>query len=137
MKSRGWQQALDALIAARARTAFAWGTHDCCMFAADAVLVQTGSDPAAGLRGGYETAEQAFALVEAHGGLESLVCAALGAAIDPVLAVVGDVVLLPSDGDASSVPALGVCIGGHARAAAPRGLVSVPMSSAVRAWRVQ
>ena len=33
MRPVGWEQRLDAYLAARREMAFAWGTHDCCRFA--------------------------------------------------------------------------------------------------------
>jgi hypothetical protein len=90
---------LAALIEARRHTPFAWGTHDCCLFAADAVLATTGADPAAEWRGRYDSEAEALELLGARG-LEGTVAdamAAFGAPECPVLAAQrGDVVLATS-----------------------------------------
>ena len=42
-----WEQALMRHVSACERTPFAYGEHDCTMFAAGAVLAMTGHDPMA------------------------------------------------------------------------------------------
>lgn len=46
---------------------FAWGSHDCALFAADCVRVQTGIDPAADFRGRYDDARGAALALREHG----------------------------------------------------------------------
>lgn len=123
--------ALDALVSARMRTPFAWGVHDCCLWAADAVLAQTGVDPAAAYRGQYTTALEAARLVERLGGLRAIGAQA-GPEIAPLAAQVGDVGLV-SDGERAL---LGVCAGGCWLAPTAAGLGALPLSAAAVAWRV-
>lgn len=52
---------------------FAWGSLDCCLWAADWVLARSGRDPAAPLRGGYWTEAGAGELVRRAGGILALV----------------------------------------------------------------
>jgi len=51
MRAPDWRARLAAFIEARRATPFVWGAHDCCLFAADAVLAMGGPDVAAPLRG--------------------------------------------------------------------------------------
>lgn len=55
------------------------GGDDCTTFCAAWVFEATGKDPAADLRGTYFAADDAEAVLQAAGGLESLVGAKLGA----------------------------------------------------------
>lgn len=66
----------EFLRVARARP-FAWGRHDCALFAADWVLNETGHDPAAAWRGRYRSEAGAARAIEAAGGLEEAFDAAL------------------------------------------------------------
>ena len=47
MRTPYWRSALAAYIAETMRKPFAWGLHDCALFAAGAVEAMTGNDPAA------------------------------------------------------------------------------------------
>lgn len=49
-----------------------WGVSDCCTFAADWVLSQTGADPMADLRGTYSSRMSAESVIAEHGGLKAL-----------------------------------------------------------------
>lgn len=125
-----WQSRLAELIAARRAAPFAWGKNDCCTFACDCVRAMTGHDPARGLRG-HRTAKDAAAALRDNGGLRALANARLGAAIAPAEAQVGDIGLATVEGR----PALVVCGGSAWTGPGKEGLVSVPMSSVMRAWR--
>jgi len=63
-----WASRLLALITERRSTPFAWGQHDCALFACDAVKVMTGVDPARGLRGKYRSAMGAARALKGHAG---------------------------------------------------------------------
>jgi hypothetical protein len=63
-----WPERLNALIALRCSRPFAWGEHDCALFACDAVLAMTGADPAAWFRGRYRTRRGAYRLLKTFGG---------------------------------------------------------------------
>lgn len=120
------------LCAERRAMPFAWGSHDCCLWAADVVQALTGQDFAAPYRGTYEDATGAARLIKRLGGLREIACAALGDAIGPRLASVGDVVLISHGGR----ELLAVCNGMEAIAPGPDGLVAVGMDAALAAWRV-
>lgn len=126
-----WRQRFDALVAQRLRTPFAWGSHDCCLWAADCVLATTGHDPAADLRGTYTTALGAARVLSAIGGLPAA-GARGGPAIPPLAAAVGDVGLVQHDGR----DLMAVCAGSVWLAPAANGLAALPLSAATLAWRV-
>jgi hypothetical protein len=109
---------------------FAWGGHDCCLFASDAVQALTGHDPAADLRG-YRTEREALRIIQAQGGLRAIAQARAGAEVPVLAAQVGDVGLLPLDGRDT----LAVCGGAHWLAPGALGLAALPLDAAVAAWR--
>jgi hypothetical protein len=131
MRRADWQSRLAELVAARMDAPFAWGSNDCCLFAADAVLAVTGTDPAADLRGAYTDERGALRVLARLGGVAGIAEARAGAEIVPALARPGDIVLGAIDREC-----LGVCTGLHWHAPSAAGLVCAPMSAALRAWRV-
>lgn len=136
----GAAEALGRLLAQRQRAPFAWGVHDCCLWAADAVRAQVGIDPAAALRGRYATALQARRVILAAGGsLRGIASAALGEPLrSPMLACAGDVGLTlgPAATEDEDRAALAVCLGGWWAAPGAQSLALLPMSAALAAWRV-
>jgi hypothetical protein len=129
---RDWPERLAALFAARQGQPFAWGAHDCCLFAADAVLAVTGHDPAADLRGTYATAAEAARVLGQFGGVAGVAIARAGRVVPASLAQPGDGGLSHHD---AARPALAVWGGGAWHAAGPVGVVVVPPEAVVRAWR--
>ncbi len=133
-----WPERLFAHVASRARTPFAWGAHDCVLFAADGVLAMTGRDLAAGWRGRWRSEIGARRVLARHfgGSLEEAVSVGLGLG-RPLpsarLALRGDVMLY----DTPDGPGLALCLG--AAMAAPSRVVGVellPRARASRAWRI-
>lgn len=124
-----WPHLLAAYIDATRPLVFAWGVHDCCTFAAGAVLAITGRAvpmPA------WSGRREAVVTLRRLGGLRAATTAQLGPVQAPALAQRGDVVLLLQRGRSL----LGVCMG-HAWAAPGRyGLAFGPMSEALCAWRI-
>ncbi len=114
---------------------FTWGSHDCCLFAADAVIAVTGVDPAAEWRGRYSSEAEALAL-QGEGGLEGIVAtglAAFGAMECPVrLAQRGDCVLAVLGNE----PLLGVALGSRIAVPGFERLQLIPLAAGVRAWAV-
>ena len=121
-----WPERLyDYLDACRDRP-FVWGSHDCATLAVGAVEAMTGVvlwEPR------YRDARGAAHYMDKHP-IEGVVDALLER-IPPASAQRGDVVLL-----SLGRPTLGVCVGIEAAAPADLGLCTVPMSSAIAAWRV-
>lgn len=132
MRFPDWHQRLIKLIEERKAQPFEWGSNDCCLWAADAVLAMTGDDPAADLRGAYCNARGANDVLGKLGGIAAA-GARGGEEIPPLCAQVGDVGLVSSDGSRDS---LAVCIGEHWLAVVKQGLGLVDLACASRAWRV-
>ena len=129
--SEGWRKSLDAFITSRLNEPFKWGTNDCVMFAADAIIAMGGEDHAKQVRGTYSTAIEAERMLKDMGGLLRLASSA-GTERPPLMSVSGDVGLV-SDGDRQL---LAVCIGTAWIAPGATGLSVIPFESAVAAWSV-
>lgn len=127
-----WQARFAELCEERRSTPFAWGSHDCCLWAADCVQAITGNDFAASYRGRYDDAKGAAELLVHAGGVGAIASAALGAPVPVSRATVGDVVLVQQEGR----KALAACNGSAALATGPHGLVSIGMDAALAAWKV-
>ena len=126
-----WRERFEALVASRMQTPFAWGSHDCCTWGADAVETQTGVDLGEGQRGTYSDAAGAARVLASLGGIESLAARA-GDPIPVLHATVGDIGLLPTEGR----DLIGVCAGQHWLTVAKNGLTARKLSDARLAWRV-
>ncbi len=127
-----WEQRLYQFIEGRRLRPFAWGRHDCALFAADAVQQMTGVDLAAEVRGQYHTAKAA----RDYGDLADVMDrTGLPRKPHPGLAARGDVVLLPARYPRR---ALGICLGGVCVAPGRMHLEFFPADQAppLIAWRV-
>lgn len=122
---------LHAQIEAARATPFAWGRHDCCLFAADCVLALTGVDHAAAWRGTYTDAVGAQRVLMRQGGLRGLAGRA-GAPIAPLAARVGDVGIVTHAGR----ELLAVCAGEVWVCPGLTGLAAQPLDAALAAWRI-
>jgi hypothetical protein len=71
-KKQNWATLLANTITAAKERPFSWGSNDCCLFAADCALVQTGVDPALLWRGKYKTKLGATRLISRAGGLVNI-----------------------------------------------------------------
>lgn len=126
-----WMTRLSTLIRARQSAPFAWGTNDCCLFAADAVHAITSRDPMADLRGTYTTERQAMRALHACGGLAGAASDRLGPVVRADQAQPGDIGLALVAGRRS----LAVCCGAHFMAPGRNGLAVVHVGDVLRAWR--
>lgn len=130
----GWRAALYAEIARHKAEPFCYGERDCALFLANCILAMTGVDPAAAYRGRYTTLDDGIALLRADGHDDHI---ALAAALLPTIHVsrahVGDGAVVPADADGF---ALGVVTGAEIAVAHPRGLGFVPLTAAIRAFRI-
>lgn len=136
MRRHDWPERLHEVIAKAKKEAFAWGTHDCALFACNCAHAMTGIDYAANFRGKYKTRKGALtALVRIEGvkTLPELADKYLGERIALVNTQRGDVVLLTAD----SVEALGVVVGKHAVFLAPDGIQTLLLEECICAWRVK
>lgn len=62
-----WEAALAQYITEREAIPYAWGEHDCAMFAAGAVVAITGKDPVPDFRGRYSTAHGSVRALQRYG----------------------------------------------------------------------
>lgn len=127
-----WRDRFDSFIQSRMRSPFEWGTNDCCMFAADAVLAAHGIDHAEDVRGSYSTEKEARRLLRRLGGLAAIASRG-GDEIAPLMANVGDVGLIAQE----ERELLGVCVGGVWLVPTRDGLCAVQIDAAKRAWSVK
>lgn len=128
--------ALANFLKDRSVASFVWGENDCCVFAADAVLVQTGRDPMHRLRGSYDDEAGAARILSKPGGLRDMVSAWLPGEPLPLVTIAqrGDVVLFES----GAGPALGICVGDKFAAVSRDGGIGYfSMRHALTAWRVE
>jgi hypothetical protein len=138
-RAENWPRRLDIWVNSCRSTAFAWGSHDCCLMAANGVYEITGVDIAATYRGTYSTQEEAAAIIESAGGLEPLVqsaCEPLGwTRTKPALARRGDLVVFISPD--TGHPSLGISLGRDSVfPAIGGGLGFIPTTQCTTAWRV-
>ena len=126
--------ALAKFLAENQHRPFCWGSWDCCLFAADAVQVQTGIDYAADYRGSYRTELGAARLLKRHGhdSIRDAITAQLGEPLPATLCHRGDVVLVEHNG----VEAAGIIYAGKVMVLGDDGIEAHAMSYANVGWRI-
>ena len=132
MRRQDWQLRFAEFATARANTPFEWGKNDCCLFTVDCVYAMTGEDHGEAFRGRYSTALQAERIVKEHGGVRQLATEAWGEPVSPLMASVGDVVVMETDGR----EALAICNGTSAIGAGRNGIAVLSMDAALAAWKI-
>jgi len=136
IRYEAWPARLAEFIQGAQKRPFVWGEFDCCLFAADWVMVATGVDVAADLRGKYKSETGAARVIKKYGGIERMVddlLAPYGAIKLPIAkARRGDVCLL----DTPLGEALGVCVGERIACATFNGVAMAPMRSAQAVWMI-
>jgi hypothetical protein len=128
MRLDSWEKNLFAYL--KTVGPFEWGTNDCCLFAANAVEVMTGIDPAKKYRG-YKTKFGAAKKLK-NTNIEEAWTEVFGESIHPKMAKRGDVILFQVGKEQS----VGVCVGTTFAAISEEGLVMFPMTQAIMGWRV-
>ncbi len=131
MRLPNWQERFSDFGKARASMPFAWGSNDCCTFAAAAVEAITGANPMATVPP-YATETGAVRHIAAAGGLRDLASEYLGTPLGPLMAGVGDVVLIKNEGREM----LAICNGANAMAPGAHGIETLDMQTALAAWRI-
>jgi hypothetical protein len=136
-----WPTLLDEFLAERKQTPFCYGKHDCCLFAADAVLRMTGVDMAKNFRGTYHdafTARRELRKTTGSGSIGEVagwLCELHKVREIPVpMAQRGDVVVLLQEG--AQALAIVTLAGTEAIAPGEHGLVENPIFRCTRAWRI-
>lgn len=128
-----WEDRLSAYLGSTLSLPFAWGQHDCLLFAGGAVEAVTGIDLTAQHRGRYASRNAARRHLWAmgHRGVRACISAVLQPCV-PAQARRGDILM--ADGMA------GVCIGADGlfigRDETADGLIRVPTLDCSRGWRV-
>ena len=125
---KNWPSRLAEYVESRLGMPFEWAKNDCAGFAAGAIEAITGEKvplPA------YADAREAAEALAAES-LSSRVRSILGPPIAPASAQRGDLAMVLVDGRET----LAVCVGGMVVAPGAEGLVFVPQSAAIAAWRV-
>lgn len=137
-------RAYHSFLVDRARRPFAWGVHDCALFAADGIEVITGMDIAADFRGKYSDEAGAMEAIKAISGGETIADAAAWCAAKHGLAELkhprcaqrGDLVIYRDAKTEQLVSGLVHLNGRHIVAAGPAGLLRIPITEVLRAWHV-
>jgi hypothetical protein len=141
-------RAFDTFLRERAEMPFAWGSNDCALFAADAILANTGTDIAADFRGKYTTQLGALRTIQEVTGGTSVADAAAYCAvkhgltehIHPLMAQRGDLVVIDNGGNL--IAGVIHLNGMHAISVSETGLVRLPIAdlngkpNIVRAWSI-
>lgn len=132
MRLPDWKPRLTAYLTASMRRKFAYGVHDCALFAAGAVEAMTGVDHAAEWRG-YRSRSEGMRALRADGYADHLALVADRFTEVPVaFAQPGDLAEVVGDDGR----ALGVVQGEAIYVLRPDGMGLVPLTSGVRAFRV-
>lgn len=130
----GWERVLSNYLQERSAQPFVWGENDCCLLCADWIVLMTGQDIARDVRGTYDTADGAGALIARAGGLSALLDDRLGREnrVRPLQARRGDVVLI--EGAAGLVDDSGLRVAVFFEH--DQQLRRLPLKHAAKAWRV-
>lgn len=130
-----WRPALFDYVHAVAAKPFAWGEHDCALFAAGAIKVMTGEDFAGGYRGKYRTLAGGLRQVKRAGFANHAdLAASILEEIHPSEAQIGDIAAVEEDGAIG----LGIIQGERIYVLRPgdAGIGTVSRMDAKRAFRV-
>lgn len=123
---------------------FDWGTNDCCMFAANAILANTNIDIADDFRGKYTDEASAFALITTVTGVASPTvadaaahCATKHGLVEyehPLMAKRGDLVVISNCG--ALIAGVVHLNGRDVISVSQTGAVRLPITNIVRSWSV-
>lgn len=129
-----WPTLLSLYVDSRRSQPFAWGTNDCCIFAADWVLIATGHDIASAFRGGYSSALGATRIIEEAGGIDRLLEKHAPALqqVPRCRAGRGDLVLREG-GNGST---LGIVLGPLDCFVGENGLIFAPLDETATCWKL-
>jgi hypothetical protein len=143
----GWEHALANYVEAARHVPFAWGRHDCLLFATGAMKLLTGIDPVDWLPE-YSNPGEAYVLLRRYAGgdVDAAITKYLGPPLaSPLMARRGDIAcVLPltrNDFGEDATPVirqktLGVVTGPHVAVAGVNALTFIPVTQAIAAWRV-
>lgn len=124
-----WRPRLVAYLAEVRTRPFAYGTHDCALFAAGAVEAMTGHDLAAEFRGRYASLKEGLKLAK---GSHLQILRQHFEPVPTAFAAVGDLALIGEVG----FPALGIFEGEMILVLREDGLGLISRAAATQAWKV-
>lgn len=144
MRQLGWEKKLDTVIRKASRNAFQWGTNDCALFTADAMLAVLGEDLGVFFRDKYTDEEGAKAALQefAQGGLEQTIdklAAGRFAKVHGNFAQRGDVVLVNINPTNDAVYPAGGVVGLNGKevlVVSEKGLLTFHRKRIIAAWRM-
>ena len=122
---------LAAELAAASSRHWAWGYHDCLMFAAHCVWAKTGIDYAAQFPF-YDSEEGANVILAEHGSIVGLISHVLGEPLPPSELQDGCVIVAHLPQQTAGI----YYAGGAVFARFPYGLTQLPASVVTHVWRV-
>lgn len=136
MRKADWEKRLMITIAAHKAAPFKWGVSDCALFAADCVEAMTGIDYAEDFRNRYKTEKGAAKALKRYG--EGDLVSTVEKYLNRVpgglnYAQRGDVVAAETEAGV----ALGICLGTTSVFKTPDGVIGLPTSQCIAAWRVE
>lgn len=125
---------LQAFLVERSARPFTWGTDDCSLFLADWWRFVHGVDPAARVRGTYETEAECHTMLEREGGLLRLASRLANGAgmLSADGSHVGDFGIIGAGGTMIG----GICTGSHWAIRNEGGIGMIPPPRILKAWRV-
>jgi hypothetical protein len=132
LRKENWPDLLAEYVDKRRKEPFAWGSNDCCLFAADWVQACTGTDYASAWRGRYTGKLGAARFLDEAGGLGALVDSLGMERVLPSQAGRGDVVMQ----EAGRGPSLGICLGASTAFVNDNGLIFGAIKKVEKAWRI-
>jgi hypothetical protein len=125
-----WEHRLFALIEASKDTPFAWGTFDCCNWAAMCYESVTGK--VSKLNSTKRKDEKAaLRFIKKMGSMSAILEKELGESVSPKFARRGDICLIEKER-----ASIGVCVGAMVVCVDIDGLVNVPMREVTKAWHI-
>ncbi|TAG28565.1 MAG: hypothetical protein EAZ40_03420 [Rhodobacterales bacterium] len=128
-----WRPRLVAYLASVSSQPFAYGTHDCALFAAGAVDAMTGHAIAAEYRGLYGSLKEGLKLMRREGLADHVALLRhLFEEVPTAFAMVGDIAVIGEVG----TPALGIFEGEQILVLREGGLGLMPRAAATLAFRV-
>ena len=133
---------LHDFLESSATKSFQWGVHDCCLFAADAILAMTGADIADAFRGKYNDEASAFSLIKSVTGGSTVAGAAEYCALQygleeypfPLMAKRGDLAVVEESG--RLIAGIVHLTGRHVVSVGEDGLKRLCISTVQRSWAV-
>ena len=124
-----WRPRLVAYLEEVRARPFGYGSHDCALFAAGAVMAMTGTDLASDYRGRYGSLKEGLKLA---GTSHLRILRQHFEEVPTAFAGVGDLAMIGEIG----FPALGIFEGEHILVLREDGLGLMPRAAATQAWRV-